>query len=74
MLAVLTVIDLFVFIIVARWYKYRVPEFETEQNIIEPNEDTENGVTNDGYGLDHSQSETNGKEQWQPVWSETAKL
>ncbi|XP_045211600.2 solute carrier family 15 member 4-like isoform X2 [Mercenaria mercenaria] len=66
LLAALTFINLFIFVIVARWYKYKKPDFEQERDIPVDPENVhvyENGTYQD-----------NEKKSWPPEYSETSKL
>lgn len=58
----------------ARWYKYRIADFENQEKIIKPNGDMERVDEEDGLGLDNHSYESNEKGKLQPEWSETAKL
>lgn len=72
LLAALTLVNLIFFIIVARWYKYKVSDEESgETSISYENNDEEiknsNGV--DDYAYDNTDTE-----QWSPQWIETSKM
>lgn len=84
LLAVLTFINFLIFIVVAKWYKYKVPDFETEKSVPVPDAPppyTENGqpgtsFVNSGYRRDLSEKSWPPEEHKEkPLeWSETSKL
>lgn len=72
LLAALTLINLLIFIIVARWYKYKKPDFEEEREVPVGSDD-EAVVGAQAYTNSTYQNDTE-KKPWPPEYAETSRL